>query len=633
MSDPNQPLQPPPGDFVEATDAFGRRVRLGRDDYRKRVLPDLLKAHGNDPAQLTAVIMQGLQHGFAKDLVQAANRLAALDPEPERGLSVLSVVQRDAGDLDAAQFTLDELQQKRPDSAAARVGKAMLAQQRGDRARAEELLWEALQLDPNHPDAVHGYLQVRLAVVGDDGHRAELDRLASLPNAWRAGLWRARLDLQQGKVDDAVAAYRQLLDGEDSARDALLMAATDLANAGKHELIGELVAPRFVPGRDHPQIGLAVLHQLAASKQHRQGAELLHRMHLHYGHVVAEQLRPFTAEFDRQRLAELPALTMPAEPRVGMFRLEWPAFCSALGDPRWLLPNKAEGHKQVLFVALAIEGQSEGVHAGPEEDFGRLTRAVPMFLAEHVWLTTPHRGTALLPLTEPGGWAVMGRPWPEDQIAAQLGDDERGSALLVTGMLRIDGAERRIDLWVYDPTTRQRIGHAATSGPATEFGRMLLQLLTELWPLLGGETGYRPAVGDEAFWHRYADGLGQHAALVVTRAGAMPRDRLYGERYIAQWLQAAALQEPRWQPGFWLYASALCLLQELGSNVPQEHARVVGELFRQSPPQSPFARLALLPLRAVGLEAYWQARRDEIVQAAGGDPGYTAWLERAESAK
>ena len=38
------------------------------------------------------------------------------------------------------------------------------------------------------------------------------------------------------------------------------------------------------------------------------------------------------------------------------------------------------------------------------------------------------------------------------------------------------------------------------------------------------------------------------------------------------------------------------------------------------------------PLRAVGLETLWNARRAEIV-AAGNNPTYMAWLQRAEAAK
>jgi hypothetical protein len=60
---------------------------------------------------------------------------------------------------------------------------------------------------------------------------------------------------------------------------------------------------------------------------------------------------------------------------------------------------------------------------------------------------------------------------------------------------------------------------------------------------------------------------------------------------------------------------------------------MIAEIFRQSPANSAFARLAVRPLRAVGLETLWNSRRAEIVAAAGNDPNYMAWLQRAEAAK
>lgn len=621
---------PAAAETLEATDGFGRKVQFSREDYRRRILPELVKTHGNDPQQLANIIMQGLQQGFAKELVGAANRLVVIDKDPERALTVLSVVQRDAGDPEAAEFSLTELAQKKPASVAPLVGRAMLAERRGDLARCEELLWQAIEMDANNADAVHGWLQVRHQKVGDDGYRAELDKLCARDGTWRPQLWRARLDLQQQRTDDAVAAYRQAFAAVDVAPDALVMAATDLANANQHELLQELIVPRFVPGQHHPHIGLALLHHHRLTKQHVAGAELLHQMHVHYGHMVAAQLNPYTAEFDRMRLEQLPVLEQPAQPRIGLYRLEWPAFCAGLADPQWLLPQKQAGHKQILFTALSVDGQPQ-LPAGSEEDLGRMTRSVPLFFAEHVWLASPHRGTVALPMSEPGGWAVLGRPWPEDQIVAQLTDEEKPHTILVTGVLRVDGDKRRIDLWAYDVAKAERIGHAATEGEAKEYGAMLLQLLAEFWPVIGGPADHKPPVGDATFWQRHADGLGQHAALVVTRAGAMPKERLYGERYIAQWLQETALLEPRWQPGFWLYSSALCLLHEMGSGVAKEHARAIGEIFRQSPANSPFARIAVRPLRAVGLDAFWQQRRAEIAAAAGGDLAYSQWLERAEA--
>ena len=619
--------------FVEATDAFGRRVRMSREEYTKNVLPELVKAHGSDPDRLAAVILQALRDGLAREMIAPANRLTVIDKDPERCLSVLAVVQRDSGDLDAAEFTLNELLQKRPDSPSARVGLAMLADQRGDVERCETLLWEALQKDPNHADAVHGYLQVRHRKVGDEGHRAEIEKVVALPGTWRAQLWLARLNLLQDRVPEAEAIYRDVLDRAAAEPDVLVMISGDLARANQTDLIAELVAPRFQPGRHHPQAGLVLLQHFAQTQQEGKGAALLHQMHLYYGHMIGDQLQPFTAEFDRMRLAKLPPpAPMPPNARVGLYRLDRPVWYAGLEDPQWLLPPKGPEAKQILVMSLAVDGQPS-MPPGREDELGRLTRAVPLFLAEHVWLSTPHRGTATLTMAEQGGWAVMGRPWPEEQLASQLGDQERQNTILVTGVLRVDGENRRIDLWAYDCATKQRVGHAAAEGPMQDIGKMMLQLMGELWPSLGGPKNHKPPVGDDNFWARYLDALGQHAALVVTQSGAMPRERLYGERYILQWLQSVALQETRWQPGFWLYASALCVMNQIGSVVPKEHGRVVAELFRQSPPNSAFALLGACPLRAVGLDAFWQQRRPEILKVAGGNPVYTEWLKRAEATK
>jgi tetratricopeptide (TPR) repeat protein len=627
------PAKPEPPAFVEVLDGLGRRVRIPRDEYRTKVMPDLLKQHANNADQLAAVILQGLRDGFAADLVPSAIRLTVVDKDVERALSVLAIVQRDAGELDSAERTLQELAQKRPNSPASKVGLGMMAIARGDVAKAEELFWAALQMDCNHADAVHGWLQARHQVVGDAGYRAEIEKAAALPNAWRAPLWLARHLAQAGDVDGATRIWREVVARAGGESDALVMASSDLVQLQKHDLVKELIAPRFQPGRHHPHIGLALLHHFLQTKDDVAGAALLHQMYLYYGHLIPGELQPFTAEFDRMRLGKLPPPPpMTPNSRIGLYRLDRPIWYAGLEDPAWLLPPKQPNAKSLLFFALAVEGQ-QSLPPGREDELGRLTRSLPLFLAEQAWLSTPHRGTAVLPMAEQGGWAIMGRPWPEEQMIAQVPENERKDTLLVTGVLRVDGDKRRVDLWVYDCGTKQRVGHAATEGTMADVGKMLLQLLAELWPVFGGPAGHKPPVGDEGFWHRYSDGLGQHAALVVTQAGGMPRDRLYGERYITQWLQTAALSETRWQPGFWLLASSLCVLHQMGSPIPKEHGRLIAEVFRQSPPNSAFARLAVRPLRACGLEAMWQSRRAEIVAAAGNDPAFQAWLQRAEAAK
>ncbi|MGK0205816.1 MAG: tetratricopeptide (TPR) repeat protein, partial [Planctomycetota bacterium] len=625
MSESENPTSPPaPKDHVEVLNAQGQRVSITREQYLTQALPEMLKASDTDPERLTQVIMQAVRDGFADNVIAAANRLTVIDKgNLERALTVLAVVQRDSGDLDLAEDTLNELKQRKPDSAAAYVGLGMLQERQGNLDKCEELLLQALEMDSNNPDAVHGYLQTRHRSVGDEGYPAEIEKLMALPGSWRAHMWMARLMLSKDNADGAASIYRDKLSGDEVESDALLMAVADLVQNGKHELIEELIVSRFEPGKHHPHIGMAMLQHYHMQQKHEVGEELLHQMYVHYGHMLSAELQQFSGEFDRLRLSKLPKMPdLPPNPKVNLMRLDRPSWYAGLDDPAWLLPPKGDGHKHIMVFALAIDGQPK-LEPAQEEELGRATRSLPLWFAEQIWLSTPHRATAALAMAENGGWAVLGRPWPEEQLASQLPDSERANTILVSGQMRIDGERRRIDLWAYDCATKQRLGHAAAEGAHAEHGSMLLQLMAELWPLIGGPVGHKPQVGDATFWHRYADGMGQHAALVITQTGGLPRDRLYGERFITQWLQNAALAETRWQPAFWLLGSAMCVLQQLGSNVPAEHARLISEVFRQSPADSAFVRLCAKILPACGLLPLWQGRRDEIMAAAAQDADLT----------
>ena len=138
-------------------DSFGRAQQIPREQWKKEVLPQVLDAYQHAPEKLAALLLQYMREGLSEDLLPAALRLAALDKDIERGLSILAAIQRDIGELDSAQATLRELQQKLPTSLSPLVGFAMIADKQGDRSSATALLWGALQKDANHPDALHGW--------------------------------------------------------------------------------------------------------------------------------------------------------------------------------------------------------------------------------------------------------------------------------------------------------------------------------------------------------------------------------------------------------------------------------------------------------------------------------------------
>lgn len=611
---------------VTMFDGFGRPQSIPRDQWRKEMLPKLVDAYAHAPDRLAGMILQYLRDGLAADLLPAALRLAALDADAERGLSILAAVQRDNGEFDAAEGTLKELQQKRPDSLAPLCGFATLRDKRGDRAGAVELLWQALQKDGNHPDALNGFLQWEHQRVGDAGYPEALAKVCALPNTWRPQLMKARFVMHQGDVPAGTALLREVIGRAGHEGDVLFVAANDLGRAGQFDAIQELVLPRYRIDQHHPGIGVALLNYYVATKQPQAGMELLHQLRVRFQRALDQQLAPFDAEFTR--MAAPQPQPIQGQPKVLLYRMDRPLWYPVLNKPEFLLPP-AQVDKQVLFAALAVIGeQPQTAQVQKEDELGRISRSVPLFLAEQLALLAAVPAGVVLPVVEGGGWVVSAVPWSEEKLAELLSDRERQTSRIVTGSVRAEGKQRRIDLWVYDVAQKQRIGHAAATGEEGKLGPVYLQLLRELSPIVGGKPDLAPQVGNEAFWDRYATGQAQVAALVIASQGAMPKDRVYGHRAILEWLLATALDDRRSVQARMLLSAGLAADAAIGSKVHKELAAPFAELFRAEPANSPFARTALPVLKAMGMQALWQQRREEILQN-GGDV-LRDWVMRLE---
>ena len=126
-------------DLIRVFDAYGREMQVPREEWRTKVLPGALqKAHG-DAAELYDVVVQALQDGFERDVVESAEHLARIDPVPARGATVLGIVYTKLGRLDDAQRVLERF----PRDGVAQTNLAKVHAARGDAAKADEVLWHA----------------------------------------------------------------------------------------------------------------------------------------------------------------------------------------------------------------------------------------------------------------------------------------------------------------------------------------------------------------------------------------------------------------------------------------------------------------------------------------------------------
>jgi len=100
--------EPPPAsrELITVYDAYGREVKIARNEWRDKVFLPNLQRKWNEASELYNLIVSGLNDGLAADLLPAAERLLEIDAVPERSHTILSIVLMKNDQLDTAESML-----------------------------------------------------------------------------------------------------------------------------------------------------------------------------------------------------------------------------------------------------------------------------------------------------------------------------------------------------------------------------------------------------------------------------------------------------------------------------------------------------------------------------------------------
>ncbi|HEX6037558.1 hypothetical protein [Longimicrobium sp.] len=411
--------------MMQAYDEYGRSILIPREEWRTKVLAGSLHAHWDNPDVLYELIIRAVEDGFQADVMEAADRLNGIDPIPERGATALAIVLMKNGALNEAERVLTSYAAQRGETGVVLTNLAKVYADRGEAQKAEETLWRGLQLDPNLDNAVAWYQAQERDRGGDAGALEAMRRVAVLPGSWRAQLWLARDALAAGDRDQALALYHESLSRVGDNVPALLLEQMS-GDLGGHGLLGELVeltAPRYDAARHGVMVGNNLMKAYLDLGQPEAARQVLEQLHALQRPDWGPALAFWEKEIARAGLA--PVDTPPdGQIPLAMLRLEGPVW--AAGEPvPGLLPAEAPAGPVICFLGSTAEQPDQG--SVPEhqltDDAGRLSRALPLFLAEQASLATTARAETLVPwvMLTPGAFALRGEGWTDEEAAAVAG--------------------------------------------------------------------------------------------------------------------------------------------------------------------------------------------------------------------
>lgn len=626
----NRPQQPAAG-LITAYDGYGREIQIPRGEWLHKVLLPNLRRDWNDADALYGLMISALNDGFGSELLDASARLLELDRGrmPERGFVVRGIVLLENRDLQKARAVFEEGIFSVGRTAALLVNLAKVHSHSGDQQKADAILWEAVQCDPNLENGLGWWLSIERERHGDAGYVAALRRAIEVPRSWLPQLWLARDHLEHGRVEDAMALYREVLGAGHYSGTGLMMMSGDLGKNGHVRAIPDLLGPVYDPKRHDTKAGLNLLQAYLELERWQEGEELLHRLYELQITPIQPNLDRFASAFAQMKAkAESPRALPKDQISIQTLTITQPIWTYSLREPAWLLKPKSTDAPVVAFLALSnIKTASEHAERQSEDDLGRLTRAIPLYLAEAVHAWTRFSGHTLVNIAQNEAPVVFGAEVDFGDLADAL---PAGVQWVVVGSIEARDSTLVLRLRLWDQQRREIADTLEKTVPEDAIGAAVLQLEQVLLSRLGGASAEpwdafyrRPSIKAMPF---YLTALGQSFVLTLAANGIGSKDSIWGERSLVEWPLKMALQWPELETCKIMYVANLAKAHLYGSPILSEFRRKSLDFMRDlQRNDSVAAPLWPLVWKAVGADPNGSAESLPLPREV---PGYEAWMEQ-----
>ncbi len=408
--------------MIKVFDAYGREMYLTREDWRTKVLPGSIENGWNNPDQLYAIILQSLEDGFRQDVLKAAKHLFKTDPQRVRATCLWGIVLKEEGRLDEAERVFHDYIQKNGEDGVILTNLAKVHAERKEDSKVSEILWHALELDPNQENGLGWYWALVRETNGETAGTEALQRIASLPGSWRAQLWLARQSLESKNLEQALSLYQQALaHAPRPVPAALLMQISgDLGNHAHLPEILNVVEPLFDASLHGVQVGNNLIKAHVDLGQFDAAQNILDHLYVQKRPDWAPTLKYWDTEIAKSRVA-LSNATPISPASMGMVGIEGPIWLKPSSPPTAIFPVKSTKTPSVCIlgatVGLATNSKRSEVQMADAP--GRMSRALPLFLAEQVDFKSLAHVQTLFPWIEGEhqAFVISSQPWSPEEVS------------------------------------------------------------------------------------------------------------------------------------------------------------------------------------------------------------------------
>jgi len=582
--------------MIRVFDGYGREMFITKQEWREKVLPGSLKDVWDQPDKLYRVIFSALNDGFRSDVIDAAKHLCKIDPDRSRSACVWGIVLMEEGRLEEAKKIFDDHIAQHGEDGLVLTNLAKVYASQNNNAKAEEILWHALEVDPNQENWVGWYEVIHRERGGEVASHEALLRVAGLPGSWRAQLWLARAALNARQLDRALTFYRESLSRvtKPVPPDVLMQISGDLGNAGHlPELLG-IAEPLFDPAFHGLQVGNNLIKAHFDLGQFEAARRILDQLYALKRPDWRETLSYWETELAKARVELSPQLK-PGSIQVAMLTIEGPVWLRPDSPIAELFPAKLHDNPRVSLLGSSTQmaTNSQRIQQQLTDTAGRLSRSLPLFLAEQLEFSSAARTCTLIPwiASGRGGFVVSSVRWSDEDAAnyARQGNVSSDYVVIVHLKTQLDPwiAEVRLVRTIDVKCLAEFSEELSPDKPATAMLALAHRLLAAIASEL--ETHSPTALYGFPTGTEFSFYLLRLEQLLATRCAAMDgvTGFLSGEREIIDGNIQLCVASPNCIPARVLLAQTLLAMKRVRDDVLPEFRDKLALLQNEKPLQEP----------------------------------------------
>jgi hypothetical protein len=262
--------------------------------------------------------------------------------------------------------------------------------------------------------------------------------------------------------DGAVAIYEEVLAVAGDRADVLVTISGDLGVHGYAREIVELIAPHYDAKRHGPATGFNLLQAFIAIRDPEAAQHVLDLLFALNRPDLQERLLGFSNVIADMMLLGTEGM-VAGEPQAGgapgngkarkidMASISKPIWYYGLEEMNGLLPAKEGNLRRVAFGQLAVLGLEdvEETMKRPEEELGRLSRGIPLWLAETLCHSVNWMAITAVATVQKEHYGMFSAEWSSENIRQLVDSTDGAFDYVFTGTVRqkFSDYEMALNLW------------------------------------------------------------------------------------------------------------------------------------------------------------------------------------------